>query len=143
MFHYNPKRHGEQRSARYHAFAIRRESPDKPARKPKGKRRGRKAPPPKRYLWTRQMPIMARAMVLAGDRLFLAGPPDVFSIDDPVGALEGAQGGALVVLSAAKGQQLAEYPLPSPPVLDGMAAVRGTLYLAMTDGSVLCFRGGG
>ena len=39
------------------------------------------------------------------------------------------------------GSTLADYPLESPPVLDGMAAAGGRLYLATAAGKVVCFRG--
>jgi hypothetical protein len=100
---------------------------------------GRAAPPPKTYRWTGQLPILARAMVLAGDRLLLAGPPDVFKADDPVATIEGRTRGAMIVLSTSDGKPLAEYPLESPPVFDGMAAANGRLYLATTNGKVVCF----
>jgi len=109
------------------------------------------------FKWVReQPPVIARAMVLAGDTLFVAGPPDV---DDEfanwgkhldpevaakharqVAALEGKRGGLLWAVSAADGQKLAEYPLPSPPVFDGLIAARGRLYLATMDGQVTCFQ---
>ena len=44
-----------------------------------------------------------------------------------------------VAVSAADGSELASYPLDGEPVFDGMAAAAGRLYLAMTDGSVVCF----
>jgi hypothetical protein len=78
-------------------------------------------------------------MVLAGENLFLAGPPDLFATDDPVGALEGRQGGSLLVLSPTDGKRRAEYRLKSPPVYDGMAAAGGSLYVATMDGRVACF----
>jgi hypothetical protein len=34
--------------------------------------------------------------------------------------------------------KLAEYKLDVPPAWDGMAATQGTLYLTLSDGSVLC-----
>ena len=87
---YNP------RETNYQAFAINRDArrprrpcrSAKPAATPKtprasqaGRRNpaqaGRPRPPQKNYRWTQPLPILARAMILAEDRLFLAGPPDV------------------------------------------------------------------
>jgi hypothetical protein len=104
--------------------------------KPKGKP-GPAAPPQKRYQWTQQLPILARALLLAGDQLFLAGPPDVFKADDPVASIEGRTKGALIVISTADGKLLAEYPLENPPVFDGLAAAGGSIYMATTAGKVL------
>jgi hypothetical protein len=77
-------------------------------------------------------------MVLAGNNLFLAGPPDIFSSEEPAATFEGKRGGLLCVLSAADGSELAKYELDSPPVFDGMAAAGGRLYMAVTGGEVLC-----
>jgi len=44
----------------------------------------------------------------------------------------------LCVLSTADGSELARYELDSPPVFDGMAASRNRLYMATTNGEVLC-----
>jgi len=63
--------------------------------------------PAKKYLWTQKLPILVRAMVLAPDTLFLAGPPDFFATDDPAAALAGTKGGTLIALSTADGSKLA------------------------------------
>jgi hypothetical protein len=165
VFHFNPDRYNP-RETYYQLFAIHRDSaPDEPPAKPaaktattqaaktlpqadsKPKAKGQvppkakpprpAAPPPKKYLWTQQLPILARGMVLAGDHLFLAGPSDVFQAADPVAAIEGRSHGTLVVVSAADGKPLAEYRLESPPVFDGLAAAGGSLYLATTGGQVV------
>jgi len=109
--------------------------------KPKAKA-GAAGPPQKKYQWTQPVPILARAMVLAGEQLFLAGPPDIFKADDPVAAIEGRANGVLVVLSTADGKPLAEYPLEHPPVFDGMAAAEGSIYMATTGGKVLRLQAG-
>jgi len=110
-----------------------------------------------KHRWTQDVPLFARAMVLAGGTLFVAGPGDVvdeqqaFSrIDDPkvrrslaeqAAALNGKKGGLLLAVSAANGKNLAQYDLDNPPVFDGMAATGGRLYMATTNGEVLCFSG--
>lgn len=102
-------------------------------------------------------PFSVRAMVLADDTLFIAGPPDVVNEeevylhpDDPEllekvqqqrAAVAGQMGSLLWAVSASDGSKLAEYRLESLPVFDGMAASEGQLYLAMKDGSVLCLAG--
>jgi outer membrane protein assembly factor BamB len=88
--------------------------------------------------WAVQIPIRVCAMVLADNRLYIAGPPDVVGRDDPMAAFEGRLGGKLLVVSASDGEKLAEYELDSPPVLDGMMAARGRLYIATTDGRLIC-----
>ena len=94
--------------------------------------------PPK---WTAWAPIRIRAMVLAGQTLFIAGPPDVLDPNDPLAAFEGRKGGALWAVSPADGKKLAEYKLDSPPVFDGMIAANGRLYVSTRDGRVLCMGG--
>jgi hypothetical protein len=165
VFHYSPDRYNP-RQTYYQAFSIDHDAgPGRPAvkppakpkadslakaqpepkvksqAKPKPKAARAAPPPPKNYRWTRPLPILARSMVLAGENVFLAGPPDVLASDDPVGAWEGRRGGRLVVLSAAEGNPLAEHALDSPPVFDGMIAAGQRLYLATMDGKVVAFGG--
>ena len=92
----------------------------------------------KRNTWTERVPVRIRAMVLAGDRLFVAGPPDVVDREDPLGAFEGRKGGILYVIDSASGEKLAEHKLPSPPVFNGAAAAGGRLYIAQEDGRITC-----
>ena len=89
--------------------------------------------------WMERVPVRLRAMVLAGGRLFVAGPPDVVDPKDPLGAFEGRKGGLLYVVDGAKGQRLAEHQLPSSPVFNGAAAANGRLYVVGEDGSITCF----
>ena len=76
--------------------------------------------------WTKSVPVSVRAMVLAGKVLFVAG------------SRQGQDGGVLTAFVARDGKKLAEYKLHAPPVWDGMAAAGGRLYVAMTNGKVLC-----
>ena len=82
-------------------------------------------------------------MVLAADTLFVAGTPAYFPPDHPVetyqDSYQGELGGVLWAASAANGKKLAEYKLDAAPSWDAMAAAYGRLYLAMQDGSVVCF----
>jgi outer membrane protein assembly factor BamB len=89
--------------------------------------------------WSIQVPLRVQAMVVAGSTLFVAGTPDVVDPEDPWAAFEGRKGGVLWAMSTADGKKLAEYPLGSPPVFDGMAAARERLYISTTDGDVVCF----
>ncbi len=92
--------------------------------------------PPEWYAW---VPVRVRAMVLAGERLFVAGPPDVVPEDDPMAALEGRAGGVLRAVAATDGETLGEQKLDAPPVFDGLIAADGRLYMVTTDGRVRCF----
>jgi outer membrane protein assembly factor BamB len=103
------------------------------------------------------LPIHARAMVLANEKLFIAGPRDVVDeeeafynpnnneiqtqLTEQEAALEGSKGGLLFVVSASDGRKIAEYELESLPVWDGMAAANNRLYIATKNGKILCFAG--
>jgi hypothetical protein len=100
----------------------------------KGPGFSRAAPP----VWSKHVPLRALAMVLAGDKLFMAGPPDVMPADDPYASFEGRLGAQLWAVSTSDGQKLAEYELDTLPRFDGMIAAGGRLYCSMADGSVLC-----
>ena len=107
--------------------------------------------------WSHEIPLQVRAMLVAGETLFIAGPPDVVDeeevyrglndaeirakLEEQVAALEGEKGALLWAVSTSDGEMLAEYQLESNPVFDGMAAANGRLYLATGDGKVLCFAG--
>lgn len=120
----------------------------------KGKKKARPKPS---YVWSQpKVPLLVRAMALAGETLSVAGPPDHGLAEDEQSylkhgsaevqekaqqqaeALAGKQGGLLWAVAKADGKRLAEHKLESPPVFDGMAAAGGRLYVAMLDGSVLC-----
>jgi hypothetical protein len=94
-------------------------------------------------------------MILAGEKLLLAGPADLIDEeqayqqrDNPemqqalarqANVLEGSEGAFLWTVSTAAGQKLSEHKLASPPVFDGMAAANGRVFLACQDGSVVCW----
>ncbi|HIQ19648.1 MAG TPA: methyltransferase domain-containing protein [Planctomycetes bacterium] len=112
-----------------------------------GRRKGRQQPETQDPNgWSRTVPVLARAMVLAGDTLFVAGPEDPLGriarrpeeVDHLAAALESTRGGRLLALSTDDGQTLADCPLPSPPVFDGMAAAAGRLFLATKRGEIVC-----
>ena len=112
------------------------------------------------FQWMHEQPsVVARAMVKAGDTLFVAGLPDVvderrsFRLPDDedvqaklrqqADAWAGKLGGRLWAVSATDGKPAARYRLDALPVFDGMAAAYGRLYLATADGRVLCLAGDG
>jgi hypothetical protein len=140
----------------YHLFATAREPEivNEPSRTKAAA--GRRARHP-RYRWSRSVPLLVRAMVLAGETLFVAGPPDVVDeekafarVGDPEiearlarqdAALAGAQGAVLWAVSKDDGRRLAEHRLEAVPIFDGMAAAGGRLYVCTADGEVICLSG--
>jgi outer membrane protein assembly factor BamB len=97
-----------------------------------------RAEPP---VWMQWLPVRVRAMVKAGDTLFVAGPPDEFDPEDPYAAFEGRREAKVVALSADDGQKLSETELDHPPVFDGLIAAGGRLFASLEDGSVVCMAG--
>ena len=109
------------------------------------------------YQWIHEEPdVLAKAMVLANDRLFIAGPRDVVDekqmwgrsndkefqdkMAEQAAWFKGEHGGYLQVYSKKDGKKLAEIQLDSLPAFDGMIAARGALYMVTEDGSIVCYR---
>jgi len=108
--------------------------------------------------WTTRIPLLARAMVLTDDKLFVAGPPDLFvqvpvdgthpytyaaeeELEKQEASFKGEAGGILQVISTEDGAPLAKYELDSPPNWDSMVAADGALFLTTMDGRVICMQG--
>ena len=110
-------------------------------------RRGKgKKPTPNRAaeVWSVQQPIQPRAMVLAGDVLFLAGWRDAVAIRPKTGRALDPQNpdprpAVLRALSTTDGKTLAEHQLAGEPIFDGLIAAYGKLFLSMKDGALLCY----
>jgi len=92
-------------------------------------------------VWKQWLGVRIRAMVKAGDTIFVAGAPDVFDPKDPYAAFEARKGAQVVAVSARDGKKLSETPLEYPPVFDGMIAAGGRLFASLRDGSVVCLTG--
>jgi hypothetical protein len=110
------------------------------------------------YHWIRDQPdVIAKAMVLAGDRLFLAGPRDVVDekamwgrSNEPLyqkkmaeqeAWLNGKHGSFLQVFAKQDGKKLGELKLDCLPAFDGLIAANHRLYMVTRDGSILCLGG--
>jgi len=110
------------------------------------------------YNWIHDEPnVMARAMVLANDRIFVAGPRDVADEKQLWGHsneqeykekmklqadwLIGKYGGVMQVFSKSTGEKLAEKKLKDLPAFDGLIAAKGRLYMVTTSGSLVCYDG--
>jgi outer membrane protein assembly factor BamB len=111
--------------------------------------------------WTKETPLFVRSMLLSGDALFIAGPPDIMDEEetfkrlterDPEvhkilasqdAALEGKQGGILRVVNKNDGAQLTEYKIGALPVWDSLAASANSLYWATETGEVVSYSASG
>ncbi len=90
-------------------------------------------------VWQEWVPVRARAMLLARNALFIAGPPDIIDPEDPLLHLEERDQGYLWIVSPASGEKIAGYKLDASPVFDGMAAANENLFIATRSGKLLCF----
>jgi len=119
------------------------EPPKQPVAKPAAKKRRRRSGVTGRtlvpYRWSERAEVEARAMLLAGDTLFAAGP--LGETHHSLDAFEGKEGIRLRAISTTDGAKLAECRLDAFPVHDGLAAAGGKLYLATKDGKLTCFAG--
>jgi hypothetical protein len=90
-------------------------------------------------------------MVLAGDQLIVAGPPDLgqkqadiltyANEEEALAGFEGRRGVYLRVISAGNGLQRSQAELTSLPVFDGMSAAAGKIFVALQSGAVECWSG--
>ena len=78
-------------------------------------------------------------MVLADKVVFIAGPPT--DADGGPKERDRNHGALLMAASASDGTELAQYRLDASPVIDGMAAANGRLYLSLENGKLLCMAG--
>ena len=110
----------------------------------KGKGRARAAAGSATEKWTADIPLTGKAMVLAGDVVYVAGTPAYFPPDHPAAKYEAAHagklGGVLWAASATDGKKLAECQLDAAPAWDGMAAANGCLFVSLKNGTVQCWR---
>ena len=106
------------------------------------------------YKWQKDIPLLARAMVLTGENLFVAGPPRIINESQSLNTwftdsereklkrqaelFAGRGEAVLLVVSAAEGKILARHSLEASPVFDGMIASQNRLFLAAADGKVIC-----
>lgn len=106
-------------------------------------------------LWRREVPLMVRAMAVADQTLLIAGPPDVIdevtafqTFEHPATQLQLAQqdravrgksGALFLAIDTTTGETLAEYPLDSPPVFDGLVVAAGRAFIATMDGRICAF----
>ena len=124
--------------AEHHLFAADRKLIQlKPAKGQKKKGRRPRRPATKvHYHWSQELPFYARAMLLAGETLFVAGPSTIpdFAAEAPKHDVW------LWAVSATDGIKKAQYKLKASPVFDSLAACNGRLYFTTVDGRVVCFR---
>ncbi len=85
------------------------------------------------------LPIHPRAMLKAGNALYLAGYPSDSTIPHFYGKPIKDEG-ILLEIDATSGEVLSQTDLPASPMFDGMSAASGKLYMSLENGSVMCLK---
>ena len=93
--------------------------------------------------WSKNVKLQPRAMLLAGDKLCMAGWMDAVVIELKTGRPKDASrpdphDSVLRICSAGTGEATWESPLECEPVFDGMAAAYGRLFLSLGNGEIIC-----
>lgn len=96
--------------------------------------------PRESFRWQQQVSVYARAVVLAADKLLVAGRPDR-SVDDAKTAVDNHRSGALFVFSAKNGDLLHDQVLSAPPVVDGVIVAGGRIFASTDDNHIVCLEG--
>jgi len=139
----------------YHLYGVKKVLMTTGLPKPRRKK-GQRAPQPtvKRSLkpvpfWTDEQSLIVRAMVLASDKLVVAGGPDLrrketgilaySNEEESLASFKGEKGVMLRVVSTADGRILSEQNLETMPVFDGMSAARGRVFVSLKNGEVQCW----
>jgi outer membrane protein assembly factor BamB len=86
--------------------------------------------------WSVTVPVQVRAMLRAGDLLFVAGAP--VARGERSGTPRDSHTGLLLAVSTSDGGVRGQLPLDSPSVFDGLAAAEGKLFIAQESGGVVC-----
>jgi len=137
----------------YHLFAAERNPSKAPAKKSSKKKKGGSSKI--KYRWSRGVKLHVKSMVVAGDKLYIAGPPAVINepdaYKDPLSdttrekmqaqadSFSGKKGGILKVVAAECGEDITEMKLDYLPVFDGMSAAGGRLYIVSENGDLVCY----
>ncbi|MHC4517118.1 MAG: outer membrane protein assembly factor BamB family protein [Planctomycetota bacterium] len=99
-----------------------------------GNKKGKKPLRPQRILWSKNLPFLAKSIVLTRDALLVAGGQSL------VDSAERHDGGKFWIVSREDGTKQSECELATPPVLDGMAFTTSSVFVSAIDGSVVCLR---
>jgi len=99
------------------------------------------------YAWSNDCPLHVKAMVLAGDKLLVAGTKDILRTEDMTrqaiarqsDILDSNDEQYLWIFAKNDGGKLAELKLDSEPTYDGMAVAYGCVFIATESGELHCF----
>ena len=85
-------------------------------------------------LWKQSIKLHPRALVKAGDALYIGGAEKTEALLRTTGGK-----GRVFVVSAADGSSKSTFQIERPPVFDGMAAANGKLFVSLQNGKLLCY----
>ncbi len=106
--------------------------------------------------WTKDVPIITRAMAVAQKTIFIAGPEDVVDEEDAVARmskgdttilplvqqmdenLDGKHGALMLAVNTETGEVESTTKLASPPTWDGLTVAQGQVFITTLDGTLLC-----
>jgi len=89
-------------------------------------------------IWRKKIAIRVHGMVLAGERLYLTGPPDLAPEAGAYEAMIGKRGSTFQVVATGDGNRLTEFTMKEAPVFDGLIAAGDRLYMATMEGTLIC-----
>ncbi len=92
-------------------------------------------------IWSTKTPIRVHGMLVAQDRLYLAGTPDLLPGWTAHEAMIGKRGATFRVVSTSDGTTLSEFSMKEAPVFDGLIAAGDRLFMATMDGTLVCLGG--
>ncbi|MHC4434930.1 MAG: outer membrane protein assembly factor BamB family protein, partial [Planctomycetota bacterium] len=95
------------------------------------------APADHRVIWRHDLPVRPSAILVAGDKVLIGGGPDEVDEADPLRSFEWRAGGLLYALNRGDGRTLSKQKLSSPPVHEGLVAVKAGIFACLKDGTVL------
>jgi outer membrane protein assembly factor BamB len=134
----------------YHLFSSVKVYPITPKKEGPAGKRAKPVKAEKTFRWSRQYPLIVRSMVLANDKLIVAGVPDLrkknavcLLYDNPkesLEALEGKHGVYIWIVSAEDGKQMSQIKLDGVPVFDGMAVANNKVFVSLKNGKLVCFQ---
>jgi len=111
------------------------------SRRPAAPPAGKKGPVSAADVWAHRVPVRVEAMTLAGDAVFVAGPPmapgGTPAPADVLKSLRGERGALLMRLNRSDGAAVKVCELPARPVWDGIAVGADSVFVAMRDGSIM------
>ena len=119
--------------------------PPRGKKRPRGKNQQKPKP-----VWSDTNAPIVRAMVVAGETLVVAGPPDLgkkvdkgglrfANPDEALAAVRGQKGVLLQVRSIKDGRTIHKADLSAVPVFDGMSSADGRVYISLESAALECW----